>query len=246
MCGDGGVSAAFITSQMAGHTLAFVEAFHGGRREPYIQGPVHQGRRHTVGVALDLHVRIDIHPRDAPLGIDVGLERERLQRRPVYGLEDGPPTAGELFEGTGVQAVEASGERGVQFRQTEEGLMAQPGEDPALHEQHARFDLGLVPRFPHPSWDHRDPVVVRERSIGGIQLRFIPTVKYLVESWPPVWLTVTSYHQGGSHAIDHDEGTENIAHRHPTSSPHQQPTGDFALRGRIWVQRRRPALRLGS
>ena len=71
-------------------------------------------------------------------------------------------------------------------------------------------------------------------------------VNYHVESWSPAWSTVAHHDQGGSHAIDHDEGTENIEHRHTTSSPHQQPTGDVALRGRIWVQRRRPALRLGS
>lgn len=126
-------------------------------------------------MALDLHVRIDIHPRRAPLGIDIGLEREGLKGRAIHRLELGLPTAGELLKGARVEALEASGERRVQLGQTEEGPMAQPGQHPPLHEQDARFDLGLVTRFAHPSWDDRDAVVVRERRVGGVQLRLIAT-----------------------------------------------------------------------
>lgn len=42
-------------------------------------------------------------------------------------------------------------------------------------------------------------------------LRDLFWVKYLVESWPPAWATVTRHDKGGSNAIDHDEGTENLA-----------------------------------
>ena len=71
-------------------------------------------------------------------------------------------------------------------------------------------------------------------------------LKYLVESGPPAWTTVTGHHQGGSHAIDHDEGIANLAHRATTSSPHSESASDFALCRRVWIQRCRQAVRLGS
>ena len=85
-------------------------------------------------MALDLEMRIDIHPRRAPLGIDVGLEGERLECRLVHGLEDGLPTAGELLERTAVEPVQISGDGGIELGQTEEGLMAQTGQDPPFDE----------------------------------------------------------------------------------------------------------------
>lgn len=64
-----------------------------------------QRRRDAVVVALDLDMRINIHPRRPPLGKDVGLERERLQGGTIDGLKLRLPTAGECLEGTAIQLV---------------------------------------------------------------------------------------------------------------------------------------------
>ena len=132
--GHGGVLATLGAADMAGHALILVEALDGRGGEPDIQRLVHQGGGDAVVVAFDLHMRIDIHPRRPPLGIDVGLGRQRLQRGPIHRVELRLPTAREFFEGTAIQPVQTGGDRRVELRQTEEGLMAQPGQDPALHE----------------------------------------------------------------------------------------------------------------
>jgi len=105
------------------HARALVEALDGGRREPDVQGPVHQGGRDAGVVALDLDMRIDSHPRGAPLRLDIGLGGERLEGGPVHRLELGLPTAGEFLEGAAIQPVQAGGDRRVELRQTEEGVL---------------------------------------------------------------------------------------------------------------------------
>lgn len=175
MRGDRGVSAALGTPHMARHTLALVETLDGRGREPDVQGPVHQGGRDAVVVALDLDMRIDIHPGRPPLGIDIRLGGQRLERWPVHRLELGLPTAGEFLEGAAIQPDQASGDRGVELRQTEEGVMPQAGQDPSFHQQDARFDFRLVPGFADPGRNYGDIVVLSERRIGRVQLRLIAT-----------------------------------------------------------------------
>ncbi|WHZ14387.1 MAG: hypothetical protein OJF52_001225 [Nitrospira sp.] len=69
------------------------------------------------------------------------------------------------------------------------------------------------------SWEH----------VQVVATAHILPVKYLVESWPPAWATVTRHDKGGSNAIDHDEGTEHLAHCHTASPHHPQPAGDLTL-----------------
>lgn len=95
--------------------------------------------------ALNLQGRIDIHPRRAPLGLDIGLNRERLERRPVHQLQLEPPTAGELLEETAIQDGEGRGPQGVELGQTEDGR------------------------------DHGEPVVLGQIGISQVQLQLIPT-----------------------------------------------------------------------
>jgi hypothetical protein len=117
---------------------------------------------------------IDIHSCRAPLGIDVGLGGQRLQGRPIHRLELRLPTAGKFFEGTAIQPIQTGGDRGVELRQTEEGLMPQAGQNPALDEQDPRFDLRLVAGFADAGRNHRDAVVPGQICVGRVQLWFIP------------------------------------------------------------------------
>ncbi|CBK40682.1 protein of unknown function [Nitrospira defluvii] len=93
-------------------------------------------------------MRIDSHPRRAPLGLDIGLNRERLERRLVHGLEDGLPTSGALLEGTAIQDVEGRGQRGVEFGQTEEGLRSRQARSPGPD----RHKSGSTPAHSDRPW----------------------------------------------------------------------------------------------
>ena len=118
------------TPHVAGHTLIRMEALDRRGCEPDVQRPVHQGGGDAVIVPLDLHMRIDIDPGRPPLGIDVRLGRQRLQRGPIHRVELGLPTAGKFLEGPAIQPVQTGGDRRVELGQAEEGLMPQTGQDP--------------------------------------------------------------------------------------------------------------------
>ncbi len=51
--------------------------------------------------------------------------------------------------------------------------MSQPGQDPALDQQHPGFDLGLVLRFARPCRQDGAAVVLGQRLVGAIGNRFV-------------------------------------------------------------------------
>jgi hypothetical protein len=72
-----------------------------------------------------------------------------------------------------VKLVQQLADGPVQIRQTEEGLVAQPGQDPPLHYLDADFDLGLVSGLANPGGSDHGLVVLRQVEVGGIQVRLI-------------------------------------------------------------------------
>ena len=55
----------------------------------------------------------------------------------------------------------------------EESAVAQPRENPAFGHLHADFHLGLVTRFTHPLGQNREPVVLGEVVVRGIERRLV-------------------------------------------------------------------------
>jgi hypothetical protein len=62
-----------------------------------------------------------------------------------------------------VQAHEEIGDRRVEFGETVEAAMAQAAEQPALHDQNAALDLGLVARLARPRRQDGAAVMRRQR-----------------------------------------------------------------------------------
>ena len=123
---------------------------------------------------LHLEVPVNVDPGVPPLGVDIGLGRQRLQRGPVHGVEDRATAAGKFLEGAGVQSYQAHGDRGIEVGETEEGLMAQAGQNPPLDDLHADLDLGLVAGFPDSGRNDGHAVVFGQRLICRVELRLIP------------------------------------------------------------------------
>jgi hypothetical protein len=78
---------------MKREALAVVEDLDGGRREPDLNGFVHQGMRDRVRVVLDEDVVVEIHFRPFPLSVREGLRRQRAHGRAVESLEEVAATA---------------------------------------------------------------------------------------------------------------------------------------------------------
>lgn len=57
-------------------------------------------------------------------------------------------------------------DRGIEIRQTEEAPIAQPRQDPALHDQHCALALSFVARPPAPGRQDRRIVMLGHRRKG--------------------------------------------------------------------------------
>jgi len=66
---------------VAGDTFPPGDEFHHGGPEADVALLAHPRVRHTVVVAFDLHVVLDIAPGELPLGLLIGLRRQGPARR---------------------------------------------------------------------------------------------------------------------------------------------------------------------
>jgi len=85
--GHGGVAAAGAAQQMAGDTLALVKQLDGALGDARLDLLAQQAVRHRVVMAVDVDVIVERDAALAPLGVDVGLDRQSSERRPIELVE---------------------------------------------------------------------------------------------------------------------------------------------------------------
>ena len=138
-----GVAAADAAAHMAGDALTFVEQLDRALGDARLDLFLQQAMRHRVVVAVDIDVVIETDPAQSPLGINVGLAWQPIERRPIEFLEQTPPADAKASHRPLVQIDDQPGDRGIELAQREEALVSQPGQDPALDHQNAGFDPRL-------------------------------------------------------------------------------------------------------
>jgi hypothetical protein len=92
---------------------------------------------HAVKVLVELDVIVDVDARLFPVRELVGLSRQRGQLRFVQALEEFSPRLPQMAHRAAVQFLQQLADGPVQFCQTEEGMVAQPGQNPAFHHLYA-------------------------------------------------------------------------------------------------------------
>jgi hypothetical protein len=138
----GGVAAAQAAQQMAGDPLAPVEQLDRALGDARLDLLAQQAVRHRVIMAVDIDVVVESDAALAPLGVDVGLDRQSGERRPVELVEQLAATDAEPAHRPAVELAEQLHDGGIELGQREEALVAQAGQDPALDHLHADLDLG--------------------------------------------------------------------------------------------------------
>jgi len=96
--GRGRVLAVGASTHVRGDSLALDEVLHRAGGEPHLDLAPREAVGDAVEAALDLDVVLDPDPAHAPFGEDVGLARQRLERRPSELPEAaaaGSPRAGD-------------------------------------------------------------------------------------------------------------------------------------------------------
>src|SRR5882672_726325 len=85
--GHGSVAATSAAQQMAGDTLALVEQLDRTLGDARLELLAQQAVRHRVVMAVDVDVVVEADPALAPLGVDVGFDRQSGERRTVEFVE---------------------------------------------------------------------------------------------------------------------------------------------------------------
>lgn len=122
-------------------------------------------------MAFEFDVIIQARTCLLPLGEDEALGRQRVQRGPVQLLEQFAARARQFTKRPLVETRQQFPNRFVQFAEREEAALAQRRQNPALHDEHARFDLGFVAGMPGPRRHHGHAVMRGPVLIGAVQLR---------------------------------------------------------------------------
>ncbi len=170
--GDGGEAADPAVAGMAGDALAAMEQLDHRRGDARLQHLANQGLRHTVAVALELDVVVDVDLDGLEVRHLVALQRQRQQGRRVDLGEGAGAAARQLLERLVVEPGQQQRHRRVDLVHAGELLVAQPRHDLALDDLHRRFGLGLVLRVVGPRQD-RGAVVAREVEHGVVAARLV-------------------------------------------------------------------------
>src|SRR5271155_3667589 len=177
--GDRRMFAIAADAQMRGDPLAFEENLDRPGGHP----DVHLGAGEAIGNAVivraGVDVIIDADPTDAPFAEDIGLGRQRLERRTVDLLQQLPASHAEPPDGSFfVQMLEQLADGFVDLSQADEDAVTQPPEQPALDNQHRLFDFRLVARFSRARRQDGGVVMGRHFGIGAIDQRVIEAGLY--------------------------------------------------------------------
>ena len=162
-----------VASPVRRHAPALEEDLDGRRRIADLDLLAEERKRHAVDVALDDDVIVHVDATQLPVRQDVAVGGQRSERRAVELLVEGEAADAELLHRPVVERVEEDADRPVQGAEAEEGLVAEPGEDPPLHQEYARLDLALVPRLARSRRDDDGAVVGGEVLVGSIDVRLV-------------------------------------------------------------------------
>ena len=115
-------------------------------------------------VDVELIIRRDA--TDPPLGVFIGLGRQRLERRAIEFQEQIAAADAKAAHRPGVEIGDQFGDRLVQLAEREETAVSEARQYPALDHQHADLDLGLVASATRPCRQDRGAVMGRQIEIG--------------------------------------------------------------------------------
>lgn len=147
VAGLGRVATLLVPERVGGDASAAVQDLDRGGRDAGVDLLTREGVGHAVVVSVDVDVVVDVDAGFPPAPKLVALRRQRQESGPLQRLEQRAPVALELLEGAVVERVQQPADLPVQLGQAEEGVLAEPGQNPALDDEYAPLDLRLVTRW---------------------------------------------------------------------------------------------------
>jgi hypothetical protein len=169
----GGVPVAAEAAQVRGDAPGREEDLDRARRGPDVHLLAHQLVGHRVVVVVRLDVVVDVDRGLLPGSEPVAGGRQRAQGGAIECFEEALPRPVHLLERPGVDLLDTARDGGVDLGDRKEALPAEPGDDPALGQQHAGFDLGLVPGLVGAGRDDRHAVMGGHLLVGGVDVGLV-------------------------------------------------------------------------
>ena len=149
---NGGVAMVAGAAQMGCDPLALAEHLDRARRQAHLKLVFGEAVGNAVVMVFDLDMIIEPGAPYPPLGIDVRLRGQRLERRPVQFLEELLAGDAEPAQRTAPVDIGKHLPDGlVQLRKAVERPVAQAAQEVALDDQNAGLHLGLVARLARPA-----------------------------------------------------------------------------------------------
>src|SRR5258708_2318411 len=169
--GDRGVAAAVGRTGVARDPLAFMEDLDGLVSDADIDEFTDQPLRGGIPITVALDPIVGSRPATLPARKDIGLVRQFSQLETIdLGKQFGAAGA-ETAHLAGVEFNDQHANGGIEFRQGEETLIAQAGQNPALRDLDGDLNLGLVLWPPRPRCQDRGAVMAAHPGPGSVDPR---------------------------------------------------------------------------
>ena len=160
--GRGGVRTPAGIEGMGGHAFVAVQDFHRAGRDAQLDLLAHQSVGDRVVVAIELDVVVDVDAGGFEACDGHAHRRQGAKGWPIELGKGAGAVARQLLEWSLVQVHQQGGDGPVELGQTEEGLVAQAGQNPALDHLHGDLHLGFVAWLGRARGHHGQAVVRRE------------------------------------------------------------------------------------
>src|ERR1700747_1552772 len=116
---------------MRSDAVAAMKDLHGARRGAHPHALTQQRMWHRIVMALDFDVIIEADFALLPFGVDVRIDRQRLERGLFNVVEQRASAPAEMPRHAIVELCDEIADGGVDVGKREEALMAKLGDDPA-------------------------------------------------------------------------------------------------------------------
>src|SRR6202043_3473283 len=110
---------------------------------------------------LDLDVVIEADPAFLPFRVEVGLDRQRLERGAFDLVEQRTPAGSQMPRHAVVELRDQFPDGGVEFGQREEAPIAQLRDDPTSRNLDSNFNFRFILRAAWTCWNYCGAVVMR-------------------------------------------------------------------------------------
>src|ERR1035438_7983604 len=146
---------------MSRDSIAAIEDLDGVRRDPCPHLLAQQRVRQRVIMPLDFDVVVEADPAFFPLRVNIGLDRQLLERGAFDIIEQRTSAGPQMPRHAIVELRDQFPDGDVEFGQREEAPITELCDDPTSRNLDSNFNFRFILRAAWTCWDYCGAVVMR-------------------------------------------------------------------------------------